>query len=120
MTSRRGFLGGVSSLALASLASPLLATSASRPFDPADVIAKARKLAQAPFEARAQVPQDWLTLTYEDYQTRWFRSRDALWSKADRSYNVDFFLPGLYFPRAVQMHQVADGQAHPIAFDLSL
>ncbi|MEL0436460.1 glucan biosynthesis protein [Phycobacter sp. K97] len=120
MISRRGLLGGVSSLALASLASPLLATDASRPFHPLDVIAKARRLAQAPFEARAQVPQDWLNLTYEDYQTRWFRSRDALWSKTDRSYNVDFFLPGLYFPRAVQMHELAEGQVRPIAFDLSL
>ncbi len=120
MTSRRSFLGGVSSLALANLASPLLATDASHPFTPQDVIEKARSLSEAPFKERAKVPQDWLTLTYEDYQTRWFRSRDALWSKTGRSYNVDFFLPGLYFPRAVQMHEVADGLSRPIPFDLSL
>lgn len=120
MTSRRSFLGGVSSLALVSLACPLRATDRSHSFNPQDVIATARRLSEAPFEPRAKVPKDWLSLTYEEYQTRWFRSRDALWSKTNRSYNVDFFLPGLYFPRAVQIHQVADGKAHPIPFDLSL
>lgn len=115
--SRRGFLAGVSGLALTA---PLAAKAASVPFRHQDVIDKARMLAQMPYHTRAKVPQDWLDLTYEDYQTRWFRSRDALWSKTERSYNVDFFLPGLYFPRAVQMHSVADGLAQPVAFDLTL
>ena len=115
--SRRGFLAGVSGLALTA---PLAAKAASVPFRHQDVIDKARMLAQMPYHTRAKVPQDWLDLTYEDYQTRWFRSRDALWGKTERSYNVDFFLPGLYFPRAVQMHSVADGLAQPVAFDLTL
>ncbi|MDE4172836.1 glucan biosynthesis protein G [Phaeobacter sp. PT47_59] len=120
LLSRRSVLGGVSALALSALAGPGLAMGGAVPFHPDHVVERARLLAQMRYRQRPKVPQDWLDLTYEDYQTRWFRSRDALWSTTARSYNVDFFLPGLYFPHAVQMHSVAQGLSQPIAFDLSL
>ncbi|MFW8593360.1 glucan biosynthesis protein [Cribrihabitans neustonicus] len=90
------------------------------PFSHDTVVARARALAQDPYSERASVPKDWLALSYEQYQKRWFRSRDALWADTERSYNVDFFLPGLYFPRPVQISTVTDGRVEPVAFDLSL
>ncbi|UWQ84915.1 glucan biosynthesis protein [Leisingera caerulea] len=116
--SRRSFLAAaLGSTALSAL--PGLAND-TQPFSREVVVAKARALAQEDYAERPSVPQDWLDQSYDDYKARWFRSSDALWSKTDRSYNVDFFLPGLYFPRPVQINTVTGGQAQPVPFDLSL
>ncbi len=117
---RRSFL----SAALAStsiLAFPKVSMGeVSSPFSFDGLVERARDLAAKSYRPRPQVPQDWLNLSYEEYQTIWFRGKDALWSNTDRSYNVDYFLPGLYFPRAVQINTVSDGQAERQPFDLSL
>ncbi|MCI5095544.1 MAG: glucan biosynthesis protein G [Rhodobacteraceae bacterium] len=113
--SRRSFLAA----ALSSTALPSWAAGATR-FDHDMVVRLAQDLATRAYRARPTVPQDWLNLTYEQYQTRWFRNKDALWSDTERSYNVDFFLPGLYFPRAITVNTVEDGTARPVPFDLGL
>lgn len=116
--SRRSFL--VSALASTSiLALPVHATEVPL-FSRDTVISLARELAARDYAPRPSVPQDWLDMTYQDYQTRWFRNRDALWSDTNRSYNVDFFLPGLYFPRPIQINTVANNTAERVPFDLSL
>ncbi|MBY6138677.1 glucan biosynthesis protein G [Leisingera daeponensis] len=115
---RRSFLAAVlGSTALSAL--PGLASEAV-PFSRSMVIAKARALAADDYAERPTVPQDWLKQSYDDYKARWFRTKDALWSKTDRSYNVDFFLPGLYFPRAIQINTVADGVTERVPFDINL
>ncbi|MGR3759750.1 glucan biosynthesis protein [Roseobacteraceae bacterium NS-SX3] len=111
-------LASTSALALSPFAAA--AKAAGTAFSRESVIAMARALAAEAYTPRPQVPQDWLELSYEQYQTRWFRSRDALWAGTDRSYNVDFFLPGLYFPSPVAIHAVEDGETRPVPFDLSL
>ena len=117
--SRRSFLA--SAMASTSMIALPARGSEALSFHHSTVIAKARTLATANYTQRPSVPQDWLDLSYQDYQTRWFRSRDALWSDANSSYNVDFFLPGLYFPRPVQVNTVSINQgAQPVPFDLSL
>jgi len=116
--SRRSFLA--SALASTSiLALPVHATEVPE-FSRDTVISLARELAARDYAPRPSVPQDWLDMTYQDYQTRWFRNRDALWSDTNRSYNVDFFLPGLYFPRPIQINTVANNTAERVPFDLSL
>ena len=115
--SRRSFL----SVLLAAAALPRGAVAAGgTAFSRETLIALARDMAARRYSPHPKVPQDWRDLTYEEYQTRWFRSRDALWSGTNRPYNVDFFLPGLYFPRAVHVHVVEGGMAQPVPFDLSL
>jgi glucans biosynthesis protein len=114
---RRSFLSAI--LAAAALPRGTRAAGGTA-FSREVLIDLAREMAARRYSPRATVPQDWLDLTYEEYQTRWFRSHDALWSKTDLPYNVDFFLPGLYFPRAVHVHVVEDGMARPVPFDLSL
>lgn len=125
---RRRFLaaacGSVSMLGIMAAAPEAMAVGAAAadavPFTRDMVIAKARALAGRPYRARQTVPQDWRELTYDHYQLRWFRGKDALWSKTDRSYNVDFFLPGLYFPRPIKIHTVENGMSSIFPFDLSL
>jgi len=116
--SRRSFLAyalaSTSVLALPSHATDIPA------FSRDTVIELARNLAAHRYAPRAKVPQDWLDMSYQDYQTRWFRNRDALWSGTPSSYNVDFFLPGLYFPRPIQVNTVDKHTAQLVPFDLSL
>jgi len=115
---RRSFLAGTSAIGL-TLAAPAMATPPVRRFDAAILLEMARALAGRPFEPRPTVPQEWIDLSYEQYRSIWFRHDRALWLDTDRSYNVDFFHPGLYFPRAIQIFEVADGMATPVGFDLS-
>ncbi|NIZ59940.1 glucan biosynthesis protein G [Sedimentitalea sp. CY04] len=117
--SRRSFLA--SALASTSMIALPARGSEALPFHHNTVISKAYALAATDYSPRPSVPQDWLDMSYQDYQTRWFRNRDALWSDGDSSYNVDFFLPGLYFPRPVQVNTVSNSHgAQRVPFDLSL
>lgn len=113
--SRRAFLAGTTALALTR---PALAETPAVPFDRQMVIEKARALADQPFSPRKTVPQAWQDLTYEQYKSIWFRFDRALWHDTDRPYNVDFFHPGLYFPRAVMVNEVQDGLSRMVPFDL--
>ena len=125
--SRRAFFSSASALALVSQMAPLQAADAAtsgsavpetEPFSRAEVIARARALAERPFKPRSKVPQDWLDMTYDQYRSIQFDVKKALWADTDRSYNVDFFLPGLYFERPVQLHTVVDGTSSNLPFDM--
>jgi glucans biosynthesis protein len=113
--SRRAFLGATTALALTG---PLRAAGIAEPFAPAQVTAMARALAARPYRARDMVPEDWRALTYEQYRSLWFRPTEALWQASASPYAVDFFAPGLYFPRPVKMFEVVGGKAEPVPFDL--
>ena len=114
--SRRAFLVSSTALAVATAAG---ATGSATAFDAGHVIALARDMAARRYRPRPQVPQDWLDLSYEQYRSIWFRATDALWAGTDVPYEVDFFHPGLYFPRPVRIETVRDGMAMPVGFDLS-
>ena len=94
------------------------ATTGSEKFSRADVVARAKALAERPFKARSSVPDDWLAMSYDQYRSIQFDVDKALWANTDRSYNVDFFLPGLYFERPVLVHAVEDGISTSIPFDI--
>ncbi|WP_170443318.1 glucan biosynthesis protein [Ruegeria arenilitoris] len=114
---RRAFLASTTALAFAPAT---FATGGEVPFDRADIIALARDLASRPYEARETVPQAWQDLTYEQYRSIRFRLDRALWYGTDTPFNVDFFTPGLYFPRTVQVSAVENGMTAPVAFDLEM
>ncbi|SHF26474.1 glucans biosynthesis protein [Ruegeria intermedia] len=114
---RRSFLASTTALAFARAA---WATGGDVAFDRADVIAMARDLASRPYQARAQVPQEWLDLTYEQYRSIRFRLDHGLWFGSDTPFNADFFAPGLYFPRPVQISTVEGGRVEAVPFDLEM
>ena len=117
MISRRAFLAGSTALALAR---PLQAMDGQvSDFDRAYVESLARNLAAKPYRLRPTVPQAWQDLDYELYRSIWPRHDRALWFATDLPYEVDFFHPGLYFPRAVQVHTVSDRAVKRVPFDLA-
>jgi len=90
------------------------------PFSRALLVGRAQQVAQSAYTPRQSVPQAWQDLSYDEYRLFWFDEQKALWQDTDRPARVDFFLPGLYFVRPVQVHVVEDGIARTVAFDLSL
>lgn len=125
---RRGFLAALGAAAMARpamadpapAANPGLQTGPGQPFSAAALEARARDMASRPFSPRAEVPQAWRALSYEQYKSIWFDPRNALWAEQDVPVKLDVFHPGLYFPRPVQIHAVSDGMAHRLSFDLAL
>lgn len=120
MMNRRDFLAASAFLTFA--ASRAFADDAAdgAPFSRSGLIEKARLLAAKAYQPRPEIPEPWRKISYQDYQTRWFRTADALWAHSDRPYNIDFFLPGLYFKHAVKISIVENGLTKPFPFNLSL
>lgn len=90
------------------------------PFQPSQVTAKARKLAAAPHQPPAKVPGAWRELTYDQYRSIWFDTRNALWRGEGRPVQVEFFAPGLYYPTPVRIHAVTNGESRPVLFDMAV
>lgn len=120
MLGRRAFLGALAALAAVPARRGGAGTTGWLPFDPASVEDRARRLAAEPYRARPTVPQPWLDLTYDEYRKIWFNTRRAIWAGTDAPFQLDLFHPGLYFPRAVRVNVVEDGNARTLRFDYSL
>ncbi|MEL6375940.1 MAG: glucan biosynthesis protein G [Pseudomonadota bacterium] len=117
--SRRSFLAA--STAMVVFARPDLAQAAvETPFTHETVVQLARELSSKKYKKRPAVPDDWINLSYDQYRDIRFPRGNALWADTDRSYNVDFFAPGLYFPHATKVYTVANGMATPVDFNLDL
>lgn len=99
---------------------PDVTLGAAEPFSREALVARARAMAAQAYAPRAEVPQAWRDLTYDQYRLYWFNTHRALWRDTPRPARVDFFLPGLYFPRPVGINVVEGGLSRPVAFDLSL
>lgn len=122
---RRAFLCSTSALALIAVAPAGSAQEGPRivsrvPFGPDTVSDMARALAAEKFMPRAALPDAWSELSYDDYRKVWFDPKNAVWRQSARRFEMDLLLPGLYFPRPVEVDVVADGMAERIAFDLDL
>ena len=67
------------------------------------------------------VPQDWLDQSYDDYKARWFRTKDALWSKHGPQLQRRFLPARPLFPaRHPDQHRDGRAGAARVPFDLSL
>ncbi len=78
--------------------------------------AKARALSQ-----KAYVPPDeklpaWVPADFDGYQAIRFRPQKALWAGQDVPFQVRFFHLGLYYKRAVRLHEVTGRLARPIRY----
>ena len=119
---RRGFIAALASFAAlggkAAGAAP--AVLGERPFSQDALIEQARVLAKTSYVARPMVPQAWRDLSYDQYKSIWFKPDHAFWRKTDSPYRVDFFHPGLYFERPVQINIVENGIAKLLGFDFAV
>ncbi|MEM0934709.1 MAG: glucan biosynthesis protein G [Pseudomonadota bacterium] len=123
--SRRSILAllaaaGAAGSGVAHAQSGALEKSEGRPFSRDWLLLEAQRLAGAPYRPLPQVPAGWRDLTYDQYRKIWFNSQKALWSSTRRPFRVDFFHPGLYFPRPVEISIVERGEARKLAFDIDL
>ncbi len=116
---RRSLLGGAAAAALLQglAPNPAWATAGSE-FSRDALIDMARDLASRAYKPRDMVPEDWQNLTYDQYRDIRFPRKNALWAGTDRSYEVDFFAPGLYFARATKIYSVESDMAEPVPFTL--
>lgn len=86
-----------------------------------DVIEKARKLSQEPYqEPKGQVPDWLLKLNYDRWRDIRFRSDRALWRDRKLPFQVQFFHPGLFYDRVVRIDVVKTGVVTPLKFSPSL
>jgi len=85
-----------------------------------DVAAKAKRLAEKPFERpKVRVP-DWLAkITYDQWRDVRFRADQALWREKSLPFQVQFFHPGLYYDRTVKVNVVEGAQVHLLNFSPS-
>jgi len=85
-----------------------------------DVTTRAQQLAKEPYkDPRGEVPV-WLTqITYDQWRDIRFRPERALWRDKHLPFQVQFFHPGLYYDRTVQIDVVDDKGVHPAPFSPS-
>lgn len=90
----------------------------SLPFDPGMVRVKARVLASKPYAPVPMVPQEWVDLSYDQFQEIWFDTRHSLWRDTEGAAQLEFFAAGLYNPPLITINAVADGSFRPVKFEL--
>ncbi|AXI55831.1 Glucans biosynthesis protein G (plasmid) [Pseudoseohaeicola sp. NH-UV-7] len=121
---RRDVLKALAALAAVPTAAfasePGLQVGDATPFSHDALIARARAMAGQAYEPRANVPQPWIDLTYDQYRAIWFDSRNALFEGTDAPLRVDVFPPGLYFPQPVKLSVIENGAARPVLFDMAV
>lgn len=90
-------------------------------FDPSFVVDRARNLSRRAYSPPRRVPDAWTNISYEDYVSIWFDTRNGLWAnEPETPLQLDVFSPGLYFPTPVNISVVEDGTARPLAFDFDV
>ena len=87
-------------------------------FDLETVATHARQLAQAPYDDPQRVPE-WLTrISYDQWRDIRFRADTAVW-KGLGPFTVQFFHPGLFYNRTVNVNVVDATGVHPVPFSPS-
>jgi len=74
--------------------------------------------AQAYTSATNEIDESLLKLNYEQYQAIQFDHRQALWRKEGLPFQLEFFLPGVGHKQVVALHEINDGEARGIEFDV--
>lgn len=76
--------------------------------------------AAPPVRPTQELAAYWKNLTYDQHRDIRFKMEAGLWAKEQGPFSIDFFHPGWTAKKMVTIHEVADGQATPLKFDLSL
>lgn len=115
-------LGGLWALSgLAGLAESAAAEDEGTPFDAGSVRALAEELSNRAFERpRAQVPEPFNKLTYDQYRDIRFRPERSIWRGQGLGTEVQLFALGYLYDVPVQISIVTKGKAHPLKADAQL
>jgi glucans biosynthesis protein len=93
------------------------AAKATRGFGFDDVVVKARALAQKPYQEPPKNVPDWLQkIDYDQWRKIRYRPEDALWHDTQSPFQVQFFHPGLFYDRTVDINVVNAQGVRPVAF----
>ncbi len=85
------------------------------------VVARALGLAVAPYEdSRKQVPDFLLKMDYDAWRDIRFRPEKSLWRGETLPFELQFFHPGLYYDRSVQVNVVDQGRVSRLGFDTDM
>ena len=107
---------GVGLGAAAALAAPPGAGA----FDLEDVAKRAEEQARAPFRPPVGEVPEWLTqITYDQWRDIRFRPETALWKGQGLPFTAQFFHPGLFYNRTVNVNVVDATGVHPVPFSPS-
>lgn len=117
MTGNRNYLFGfllailmfyVQSTALAGSA------SAAEPFDFADVEQRARQMAQQAYVVPEKVPDILIELTYDEWRSIRLKQDKVLWASDKTPFQLQFFHPGLFYDRTVNISIIEAGKVVPV------
>ena len=91
------------------------------PFDDNTVPAMAQQLAAQPYKPPdSSLPKELQNLNYSQYQTIRFKPDQALWRGQGTNFTAEFFHRGYLYKDRVDIFQVVNGRAIPIAYNPDL
>ncbi len=120
MMNRRTFMAAMAALAGTPAAARGELVVDEAPFSRDWLIGEAERLSKQDYRPMPVIPEEWLNLSYDQFQHIWFDPRNAIWADEDRPMQMDLFSAGLYFDRAVKVAIVDDGIAKTLGYDFSL
>jgi glucans biosynthesis protein len=103
-------------LAAAALLLPERSAHAKNKFSFQNVADKAKQLSEKPFQPPPQVPEFLAKMNYDDWRDIRFDSEQALWRKEKLPFAVQFFHPGFYYDRVVNINVVDPSGEHKVPF----
>jgi periplasmic glucans biosynthesis protein len=81
-----------------------------------DVIAKAKALAQQPYQAPAEIPKFLQNISFNDYQGIRFKPERSLWRPSGSRFQVMLVSPGLYYTHPVKINVVDSSGVHAVSY----
>ena len=81
------------------------------------VIEAARTLSESRYQPLEEVPDELLSLNYDQYRSIRYRKGAAIWGGTPTQFSIEFFAPGNLYDTGVDISIVENGQALPIPLD---
>ncbi len=121
MVTRRTVIAGGAALATASVVDAAAEPVAWAPFARRDVVSFARALSQRPYIAPdVALPSKLADMDYSVYASLQFQAAKALWRDQGLPFQVQLFPRGYVYRPRIDIFEVADGRARPIAYAADL
>lgn len=96
----------------------LVAPAVALGFDFEDVAARAKALADKPYEKPDEtLPKALQELSYDEYRNIRFKPERALWRGNKLPFELQFFHPGLYYKQTVKINLIGSDGVRPLRFD---